>query len=158
MLIFFCHCLLRKQRVSVTHTIRQNAVSTKNCFSLYFRKYIACVKFWSIKELFHGRYAYFSEFSKGHIMNIQYQFRTWKITCRRRSRLVVIAVRCIRNFGDAECEDIQPGTLYSDIYTLYADRGRDNEISYRRTLCSGTVHVAFSSCNSAQRYVCDCCF
>jgi len=42
-----------------------------------------------------------------------------------------------------------------DIYTVYADRGRDNELSYRRTLCSGRVHVACSSCNSAQSYVCD---
>ena len=41
---------------------------------------------------------------------------------------MVITIRHFRNFGDVECEDIQPRILYSDIYTVYADQGRDNEL------------------------------
>jgi hypothetical protein len=79
--------------------------------------------------LFHEPYGYFDGVNKGYVMNIQYQFRTLNITYRRRSRLVVITMGYFRNFGHVECEDIQPGILYSDIYTIYADRGRDNELS-----------------------------
>ena len=68
--------------------------------------------------LFHERYGYFDKVNTGYVMNIQYRFRRLKITYRSSSRLVVITIRCFRNFGDVECENISQ-QFYTTTFTLF---------------------------------------
>ena len=54
--------------------------------------------------------------------------------------LILIASR--RNYGDVQCGDTEPGILQKGVCISYTGQRQDNELRYRRILCSASIRHA----------------